>query len=301
MASQLSASLEASFRIQSLTFSADQFFRSSRPRQSLFSQFEMIRESQFDYLQTTARLSSHFKWTDDRMNRLWTYTLGPTLEMGRFSASENGASRSFETGALEGSVTGISHIYEFYDIHPEDGHTVSFNFDVRHPRFGFPEPLLKLNSTFAKLSRIGVWERGNLVAGFRANAATTFVPTGTSLASLPPSVKLYGGGSDDVRGFLLRTLPRNGGLGALTKLGGKVEIRRTQFLMDTLEIFAFLDPARFGVESWNLESRIWYSPGIGLRWRSPIGIVQTYAARARATHPVEDFGNFYFIGLGATF
>ncbi|HXH76620.1 MAG TPA: BamA/TamA family outer membrane protein [Bacteriovoracaceae bacterium] len=301
MASHLSASFQASLRIQSLNLTADQYLWNHRPRQSLFSQFDLIRESQFDYLQTLARLRPHMKWTEDKLRRHLIYTLGPTLEAGSFKSEERLEQRSYRTGALEGSISLMSHIYEYFDTHPEDGDTVRFSFDFRQPEFGFPHRLLKLDSTFAKLTRVGVWRRGNLIAGLRVNAATTIVPDSVDLLDLPPSVKFYGGGSDDVRGFLLRTLPKNDGLGALSKLGLKLELRRTYLWKESLEGFVFVDGARFGPEPWDIDPRVWYSPGVGLRWLSPIGMVQTYIARARATNPDEDFGNFYFIGLGGTF
>lgn len=301
MASKLSATLQASLRVQALNLTADMFVWPNRPRTSIFGQFDLIRESQFDYLQTTARLRPHMKWTEDKLGRGWTYTLGPTFEAGQFKSEEKIESRSYKTAAAEGRLMWNSHVYEFFDQHPQEGDTFAFGFDYRDPSFGFTDKLLKLDSTFARLGQVGVWERGELIAGLRLNGGTTFVPTTTELENLPPSVKFYGGGSDDLRGFLLRTLPKNDGLGALTKFGGKLELRRTSLLLDSLEGFIFLDGARFGDRSWELEKRVWYSPGVGLRWHSPIGMVQGYVARARATKPTEDFGNFYFVGLGGSF
>lgn len=195
----------------------------------------------------------------------------------------------------------MSHEYEFYDIHPEEGDVFGFNFDFRDPRFGFSEPLLLLDTTFSKLGKLANWGRGSAVGGIRIDASTTFVPDDVSLQSLPPSVKFYGGGSDDIRGFLLRTLPDNDGLGALTKLALKLELRKTHLFKDYLEGFIFADNAYFGKKSWSIESRLWYSPGVGVRWLSPIGLVQAYVARGFATRPHEDYGHFYYAGLGGTF
>lgn len=301
MASSLTANLQASFRSQSLNLTADMFFWEDSPRRSLLSQFEIIRESQIDYEELVVKLKPHMKWTDDFWSRHWTWVLGPTLQSGTYLTKENDDTKTFSTGSIEGGVQWMSHEYEFYDIHPEEGDVFGFNFDFRDPRFGFSEPLLLLDTTFSKLGKLANWGRGSAVGGIRIDASTTFVPDDVSLQSLPPSVKFYGGGSDDIRGFLLRTLPDNDGLGALTKLALKLELRKTHLFKDYLEGFIFADNAYFGKKSWSIESRLWYSPGVGVRWLSPIGLVQAYVARGFATRPHEDYGHFYYAGLGGTF
>lgn len=301
MASILSTNLQASFRSQSINFTADSFFWKNRPRQSLFSQAEFVRDSQIDYEQSVFRIKPHMKWTQDRLAHFQQYTFGPTFETGTYSVKSNPNTKSFTTVAIEGGFQWTSHDYEYFNFHPQEGDTFGFGFDFRHPTLGFTDPLLKLSSTYAHLLELGYWGRGSLIGAIRLNAATTWVGKDVSLQSLPPSVKFYGGGSDDIRGFLLNTLPDNNGLGALTKLGMKLEIRRTNVFMESLEAFAFMDLSRFGYRSWETEDRLWYSPGAGLRWVSPIGMVQGYVSRGLVTNPGEDKGNFYYIGLGGTF
>src|SRR5690606_12868003 len=113
------------------------------------------------------------------------------------------------------------------------------------------------------------WGRGQAVGGVRFNLATTSVEQGTELDALPPSVKFYGGGSDDIRGFPLRALPENNGRGALSKLSAKFELRKTHFIRPALEAVVFFDAGIFGQESWSLDPKLYESPGIGLRWLSP--------------------------------
>jgi translocation and assembly module TamA len=301
MASKLEATLQASFRSQSLNLSNDQFFWSHRPRQSLLTQVELLRESQLDYEQLVTRLKPHMKWTRDFDQRFWSLSLGPGYETGHFFSKANSSTRSFSTVALEGNLEFLTHDYEFFDFHPEEGEQFSFYYDLRHPALGFSNPLLKLDSSWAKLLRLGYLQRGTIVGGVRVNAATTAVSNNVSLSSLPPTVKFYGGGSDDVRGFFLRTLPKNNGAGALSKIGMKLEVRKTYFFQPSIEAFTFLDAAQFGETSWKVEERIWYSPGIGLRWLSPVGLVQGYYARARTMRPNADLGNFFYLGFGGQF
>lgn len=301
MASLLSASLEASFRNQKINLSADSFFWKNKSRQSLYSQFEIVRDSQIDYEQSVIRLKPHMKWSHDRLKHYQVYTLGPTFETGTYHSKVNPNTNTYSNVAIEGDMQWMSHTYEFYNFHPQEGDIFGVGFDYRNPALGFSDELLKLSATYAELRRLGHWGRGDVIGGIRINAANTWVSDNVSLRSLPPSVKFYGGGSDDIRGFLLNTLPDNNGLGALTKVSLKLELRRTHLMIETVEAFSFVDFGKFGEKSWFLDERLWYSPGIGLRWLSPFGMVQGYVARGLATVPSEDQGNFYYAGIGGTF
>lgn len=301
MASLLSANIRASFREQTLNLTSDSFFWKHEPRRSLFSQFEISRESQIDFEELLITLKPLMKWTRDIGQYHHTYLLGPSYEAGTYHSKENIDTKSFSTGLLSGGIQLMSHSYEHYDIHPEAGDLFALNFDLRDPKFGFQESLLKLDSTFVKLARISNWGRGTLVGGVRLNAGTTWVSDDVSLNGLPPTVKFYGGGSDDLRGFHLKTLPQNDGLGALSKIGTKLELRRTYLVKESIEGFSFLDLSYFGTRSWELDPQLFYSPGIGLRWLSPIGLVQGFAARAYRTDPYQDLGSLLYLGIGGVF
>lgn len=302
MASLIEANLQMSFKNQYFIFSSDRFMWREAPRRSLLTTFELERDDQTTYEETTASLKPHLKWTSDTSSRQWIWTTGPTLIVGSFIDNANNAdTKRIKTGALEGMLRTQSHTYEIFDLHPEDGDFMQFNFDFRHPSLGFVDPLLKLDLSYLRLMRLGNLGKGSAIGGIRVNTSTTWVPDDVPLDTLPPSVKYYGGGSDDVRGFKLSTLPDSNGLGALTKFSVKFEFRKTHVFIPTIESFTFVDTAYFGFRPWELESRLWYSPGTGLRWLSPIGIVQGYIARALSNEGVRDDGNFLYLGLGGVF
>lgn len=302
MASTISARAQASIRSQSLTLMTDTFFWKHRPRRSVISQLEILRESQIDFEQLLVRLSpSSIKWTRDHGEHLWTWILGPSLESGTYHSKENSNTRTFNTGVLEGSLEWMAHKYEFFDTHPQSGDKFNFNFSFRHPSLGFSDPSLRLDSHYVKLNRLTEMGRGKLIGGVRLDAGTLWISKDVTAKSLPPNVKFYGGGSDDIRGFLLNTLPRNDGLGAITRLSLKLEMRKTYLFKESIEGFTFIDSAYFGDESFSTRKELFYSPGLGIRWFSPIGIVQSYAARALVLNPSDDDGNLYYLGLGGTF
>lgn len=305
MASILEARLQASLKNQSLKLSSDQFLWKSAPRRSLNSELSFERNDQENFKETITTLSPMINWTKDTNSRFWFWGLGPTLINSTYKTDALNSNRNFKTAALTGSMQSKTHTYEFYDIHPEEGNFYQLHFDLRHPSLGFTDPLLKLDLNFLQFLWLGSWGKGSGIAGLNISSSTTWVKESVELSDLPPSVKFYGGGSDDIRGFKLNSLPDNSGLGALSKLSLKLELRKTYFFKESLESFTFLDTAFFGDRPWKVESRMWYSPGVGLRWFSPIGLIQSYVARSltneATTHFNQDEKFLFFLGLGGVF
>lgn len=301
MANLLSATLQASLREQSVNFISDYFPWQSKPRKSIFSQVEVRRDSQIKYEQFITRLSPQLKWTKDIHSHGTTWMTGPAYETGTFHSQDKSQTRTFSSAILEGSFQRTAHEYELFDFHPQEGDQQSVSLSYRSPAMGFAQSLTRLDSSMVRLGRITNSGRGSFIGGVRLKAGTAFVRNTVDLASLPPEVKFFGGGSDDLRGFLLRTLPDNDGAGALSRFISKFELRQTHFFHEKVEAFIFSDAGYFSEKSFSLDSRLWYSPGVGLRWLSPIGVVQAYYSRALATSPAKNFGNFYFAGLGGTF
>lgn len=302
MASKLSATLEASFRKQSLVLTSDHFFWPEHSRRSLKSEFEITRESQLTYEQFLTKVTpAKLKWSRDTGGHRHLYEVGPAYEYGTYKSDDKTQSRSFSTVVLESSFLWTNHDYEFFDVHPQEGDEFSLGLSYRDTALGFQTRATRGDLSYVTLKRFATLGRGILIGGLRTVLGTTFVGSDQDVEALPPVVKLYGGGSNDLRGFQLNTLPRNDGLGALSKAVFKWELRKTYFFIPTLELFGFLDHGQFGESSFNLDSPTYYSPGIGLRWNSPIGVVQAFGAKAYALGPSEDIGENFFIGLGTYF
>lgn len=302
MASKLSATLEASFRKQSLIFTSDHFFWPEHPRRSIKSELEVTRESQITYEQFLTKLTpAKIKWSRDKGGHRHLYEVGPAYEYGSYNSDEKTQSRHFSTVVLESSFLWTDHDYEFYDVHPQEGNELSLALSYRDETLGFQSRATRGDFSFVTLKRFATFGRGILIGGLRTIGGTTFVSTDEDINTLPPLVKFFGGGSSDIRGFQLNTLPINDGQGALSKLVFKWEIRKTYFFIPSLELFGFLDHGQFGEKSFSTSTRTFYSPGVGLRWNSPIGVVQTFAAKAYGTSPYENIGENFFIGLGTYF
>lgn len=298
LASRLDASVQTSFREQTLTLTADSYLTPNIPRLSLLSQIELNREKVSDFEEVVFKMRPHASYSHDTTNAYWSFLFGPTLLSGYYRIDQQKQKFNQTSGILEGGVRRTSHNYELYDLHPEAGSEIDLSFDFRHPSFGFQDRLLKLDFSWIGLNRLAESGRGHFIGGLKLVAGTVIIPRDFAFESLPPSVKYYGGGSEDLRGFKLKSVPFNDGAGALTKVLIKSEIRRTAFFHDALESVAFVDIARFGQHTAELEPRLYYSPGLGLRWQSPIGIVQTYVSKSLLSKPREDQGYLFFLGFG---
>lgn len=301
MASRRELNIQATFINQSFHFLSERFFWKDAPRRSVLTEAEIDREDQDTYQEYYAKVGSNLQWTRDNWSRFWQWSAGPAYTYSRYFTNADPIEKTSGTVAIEGEFLSKTHSYEVYDIHPEEGEMYQFNIDGRPKSFGFDENLLKLDGTIVHLYNVGGWGKGDAIIGTRFYAGTSMVRDSVDLNNLPPSVKYYGGGSDDVRGFELESLPANNGVGALTKAVAKLELRKTHTVLPTIESLAFIDFGLFGQQSWELDDRLFYSPGVGVRWLSPIGLIQSYVARSLSNKTEKDDGWFFYFGFGGIF
>ena len=60
----------------------------------------------------------------------------------------------------------------------------------------------------------------------------------------------------------------------MTKAYLGAEIRIENLILDQISPLFFLDVGKLGINSFTLDPGFYWSPGLGLRWASPIGAVQ---------------------------
>jgi translocation and assembly module TamA len=169
-----------------------------------------------------------------------------------------------------------SHDFELYRTSPRYGYefTMGGNFSRR----GW------LGELTAQSIRVGLhrlWNLGNFepplfVLGVRGSFATTITPS-DERANLPLSLRHRLGGSQDLRGFGFQEIPSTSG--ALTAIYLSTELRLGYWLPWGLQPLAFLDIGKTGSDPMKLDQPWVYSPGLGLRWESPIGAFRASAAQ----------------------
>jgi outer membrane translocation and assembly module TamA len=86
----------------------------------------------------------------------------------------------------------------------------------------------------------------------------------------------YLGGQADLRGFGRMELPGNS-VGGLSAWFGNLEMR-PDLWGTRLEPLLFVDVGELGNKSFSIQSPLYWSPGIGMSYLSPIGTFQTTLA-----------------------
>lgn len=297
-AHRLEAQIETSYRQQQINASLMHFAFKKWPR--AFGQYglDLIREEFKNYEEIQLILKPHLGLNWDSRHAFNEFIFGPNATTSSYKIDRDKRSLNETSGAFEFNFRRTTHLYEDKQIHPSIGSQLLVNAEFRHPALGFDYGLARLKTSFVSLHPVMTWGRGELILGQKLILGTTLQSQDQRLEDLAPSLKFYAGGSHDVRGHGLNELPSNNGTGALTKIVLRLEARKTAFLRDDLELAIFFDSARLSEKSLSTTGETPYSPGIALRWDSPIGLIQTYAARTLFSRPTRDEGMLYFIGLG---
>jgi outer membrane translocation and assembly module TamA len=191
----------------------------------------------------------------------------------------------------------MSHAFELHRASPRAGFVATLSTSLNDENV-----LSDVTAQRLRLVGEGLWNlRGldppQLILGARGGAATTVTEERTGPATdLPPSLRHYLGGSLDLRGFGRTELPL-GGLGGLASAFVGLEVRWAGDLPWGLHPFAFLDVGALGSEPLELDMPLFWSPGLGVRWESPIGVFRSTFAHGFVTggaQPEVSHPQFYF-------
>jgi translocation and assembly module TamA len=178
---------------------------------------------------------------------------------------------------------------EYYQSSPREGYRVLLN--TAHMK---KDLLASTSAHQMRLSFQELWNFGHMdpplwVLGLRGGLMTTTGDEGSGLVNvLPVQYRYHLGGMASLRGFARDELPRNEG-GALTAAFLGTEVRSTSVLPRNFEPYIFTDLGMVGDAPVTLDQTLYYSPGLGLRWASPIGVFRLNVAHgfiANATGPV---------------
>jgi translocation and assembly module TamA len=170
--------------------------------------------------------------------------------------------------------------------------------DLQYPRRGYSlradlrsgaESLLS-DVSFSRLELSSRWTRGiapRTRVLLRAEAGVLWT---SEFAALPPSQRFFAGGDRSIRGYAFRDVgPRNEDgdvIGGKRLLSGSIELE--QLFYGNYGAAVFVDAG----DAFDDSPDIKLGAGVGLRWRSPIGIV-----RFDVAHPFDDPDDNYRIHL----
>lgn len=200
----------------------------------------------------------------------------------------------------ETQLSVLSHVYERYLAEPRAGWQANVAMSSRFAGTYSEITAHRLKFTFQKLWNVGRYEPPLLVVGSRGLAAATWIlDEGRTLSLLPPTYRHYLGGDADYRGLGRGELPGEA-LGYLTAVYHGLELRAGDWLPGRLQPYVFFDAAMGGGRRFQLSPDLYYAPGVGLRWPSPVGTLRGSVARGFVRHsdpgttPVESRLQFYF-------
>ncbi len=190
---------------------------------------------------------------------------------------------------LETSTRLMSHDFEYYASSPRSGGEIQASALLMFEHVGARLTAQKIELSGHKLWNLLRYDPPLLVLGTRFRLSSVFSLREDLYADLPARFLTFLGGEQDLRGFDRASLPRSG-LGAMSGATLGLEARLHKIIWRRIDFFSFLDSGLLGRAGMALESPVFLSPGAGLRWESPIGVLRAYLAwrMAVAERPDEE-------------
>ena len=296
------ASLFASFREQSLV-GLLRVYPDAGSRAHLVPRAELRREHELRYESRSAQIELKPATTYDDQTARLKITAGPSFEYSDTPRGQGPVREHFL--AFEGRVEWVSHLFEFYGREPRRGWMIALDDWSRGSGLHS-----ELTAHRVRLEAQSLWNLGNYdpplaVLGWSGWLGSTLVSDEPrAFLELPPARRFFLGGEADLRGAARKEIPADGA-GFLTAAYQGLELRSGDILWRNIQPLAFVDAAMGGRRKARLEPEIYWSPGVGLRWPSPVGAVRATAARGfvsrrRETTPHRPHWQF-FVSLGREF
>ncbi|HXT02373.1 MAG TPA: BamA/TamA family outer membrane protein [Elusimicrobiota bacterium] len=271
-ASEAEADVYASRIEQSLDLSMHDYLGSGT-RLFLMPDIFVRREDEVNFDAAHGQVSLQPGWSRDGKDLRVEVRGGPAYD--RFSTLRGlGPSQSnwfeFVTHAQV-----MTHLYEYYQRDPRRGWTATLDTSHRFKGLESDVNSQRLEATGEALWNLGDYEPPLGVLATRGRYGTTLVggPRENAFTQLPPTDRFFLGGDADMRGFQRKRLPDDGA-GFLTAAYEGIELRAGDVLPANIQPFVFIDAAMAGTREFELDPDVYYSPGVGLRWASPLGSIR---------------------------
>ncbi|HEX4047688.1 MAG TPA: BamA/TamA family outer membrane protein, partial [Elusimicrobiota bacterium] len=277
----LEGSLYASFREETAEASMHAYVDPAS-RLYLMPQLIFDREDQlaYQYVSDQALLQPGTSWENERLRA--DVLAGPLVEHITTVRGVGPANDTFL--AFHSKWTLTDHLYDYYATDPRRGWKTTIETLSRVAGVDSRLTAHRLSVQGETLWNIGGCDPPALVFGTRYWAATTYVSDlPLAQAELPPDMRFFLGGDANLRGVSLNGLPPDQN-GFLTVLYDGLELRMGDVLPYGLQPFALLDAAMAGRADLHLDPDVYWSPGVGLRWKLPVGSIRGTVARGLVWH-----------------
>jgi translocation and assembly module TamA len=286
-----------SFRKQTLTPSVNWYFLPYPSRKYLLTSIELMHdyEPQFHVITLTGEAGYATSYDTNVIGG--DFFIGPKVNLTR-DISQPSAPYTAQFLFLEARFSLRSHEFEYFASNPNSGYNLTFITDLSHPALFSVAPAQRFNFNGEYLWNLKNYDPPLVVFAVRGGFGA-LVASDKAIASsqIPRSFYQYLGGSTDLRGFSLKALPRYHDLtGARTSVFAGFEARLANTLPYNIDPFAFFDIGALGMAAFQFDSPIYTSPGLGIRWKSPIGVLRVTLAYGFAGTPDDHFQPFFSFG-----
>lgn len=294
MGSRLSFLTEASARLQTAEAELNWYFLPYVSRYSITPAVQFARrdETHFELLTAKAQIgvTRTFDWSIFSAKAF----LGPSMDLTRTLRGPGSSSSQLLSIEARGFLQ--HHDFEYYRASPQSGFKLNFLSNFTTKSLVSSVTAQKLTLKGESLWNIAQLDPPLLVFGVRGGISTTLIQE-SDRANLPANYLHYLGGSSDLRGFGRQELSLNSG--GLTSAFLGIEARLVQVLPLHLEPFIFTDGGMMGQVSASFNSPLYWGPGVGIRWDSPIGPVRFTAAHGFINNNPGHMQ--FFLGFGEEF
>jgi translocation and assembly module TamA len=274
--SSLEGSLYASFREESAEASMRSYVAPDS-RLYLMPQVLFDREDQVQYQYVTgqASLQPGASWDGEELRA--ELLAGPLEEHITTVRGVGPANDTFLAFKTKWDLT--DHLYEYYAAEPRRGWRVTVETLSRAAGVASSLTAHRVTARGEALWNVGGYDPPAFVLGERGWIGTTYVDDiATARRDLAPDMRFFLGGDSNLRGAPLNGLPSDQS-GFFTVVYDGVEARMGDDLPYGLQPLAFVDAAMGGRTDSSLQPDVYWSPGIGLRWRLPVGSIRGTVAR----------------------
>jgi len=267
------------------------------------AQFVHVLRNSYEYYLSEGQIGPF--WTEDALDQSFLINMGPDIQYFQELAGVGPDTSHFFN--LKTMITAMSHDFEYYMKSPRTGYSTAVTLILNNQALASSATAEKLKVDGKYLLNFKNYDPPLFILGLRGGVATTLTNQqfGTHIG-LPPPYLSFLGGSTTIRGYNLDELPESqiGGL-ADYYLGTELSFGSLAWnfnigpLPQTIVPFLFADVGGIGNESFQIDSPVYWSPGIGARWASLIGPIRFTVARG---YPSDTPGHFqFFFSLGEEF
>lgn len=230
----------------------------------------------------------------------YVFRLGPAFEYFRTLGGIGPKEADFVSLEAEARLT--SHSYEYYAGSPRTGFRVRFSGNSSLDSVLADATAHRLGFAAEALWNYREYESPLVVFGTRMGLASTLGVRRDRAGAVPAPFRYWLGGSKDLRGFGRQEVPNDDSGGLSTAFAG-FEVRTFALLPQNFQPLLFIDAGVVGDQGATLQAPVYWSPGFGVRWDSPIGAVRSTLAHGYLSgNPDPSLSHWqFYLSLGEEF